>query len=101
MKLNEKQGSVNDRKSKARNKKKTKITEDQLINIHKDVVKNRFISANMLKYKHKINASTRTVQKYLNRLGWRKRRTSFCQIVSAKNRYERLMYAKFCIKNFD
>ncbi len=41
--------------------------------------------------------STRTIQKYLNRLGWRKIGTKYCQFVSYKNRIERIIYAELCL----
>ena len=36
------------------------------------------------------------MQKYLNKLGWRKISTRFCQFVSNKNRIERVIYCNLC-----
>ena len=49
----------------------------------------------MLKSKCKINAASRTVQKYMNLLGWRKIKKKTCAFVSIKNRIERLIFARF------
>jgi transposase len=58
----------------------------------------RDLTANKLKISAGISASTRTIQKYLKLLGWKKRKTGFCQFVSYKNRIERVVYAKTCQK---
>ena len=58
------------------------------------------MSAKRAKAKLNLRASSRTVQKYLNALGWRKIRTKYCQYVSIKNRIERVLFARAClIKN--
>jgi transposase len=51
-----------------------------------------------------LRASARTVQKYLRRLGWKKRSSKFWQYVSIKNRIERMIFAKMYLTsglNFD
>ena len=57
------------------------------------------LSARYLKHAFNLRASTRIVQKYLRFLGWRKIRTKYCQIVSRKNRMERLIFAQLCIQH--
>jgi hypothetical protein len=41
--------------------------------------------------------SSRSIQKYLNRVGWKKIRTRRCAVVNEKNRTERIIFAKLCI----
>ncbi len=72
----------------------TKISEAELMKIDKIVFKNRNITAKAIKIRQNLRASSRTIQKYLNILGWRKVRTKYCQVVSQKNRIERLAFAK-------
>ena len=40
-----------------------------------------------------LTASTRTITRYANKLGWKKIRTRYCQIVSFNNRIKRYIYA--------
>jgi hypothetical protein len=51
----------------------------------------RDLTALKLKQSIGLRASTRAVQNYLNLLGWNKRRTGFCQILSPKNSIERVV----------
>jgi hypothetical protein len=58
----------------------------------------RNFSAKILKRKCKLNASSRSVQRYMKLLGWRKIKRKFvceCAFVSIKNRFERFIFAKF------
>jgi hypothetical protein len=56
----------------------------------------RNFSAKILKRKCKLNASSRSVQRYMKLLGWRKIKRKFvCAFVSIKNRIERFTFAKF------
>jgi hypothetical protein len=40
-----------------------------------------------------LNVSTRSIQRYLNIMGWEKVRTKYCQAVSLKNSRERIAFA--------
>jgi hypothetical protein len=62
------------------------------------VYQQRDLTAYKLKIATGIRAATRTIGKYLNLLGWHKRKTGFCQFVSYKNRIERVAYAKAYLK---
>ena len=66
--------------------RKCKVTENQLRQLDRMVFNQRDLVAPKLKENIGISASTRTVQKYLNLLGWKKRRTGFCQIVQFKTK---------------
>jgi nicotinamide mononucleotide adenylyltransferase len=74
----------------------TKVSVDELTAIERRVTIKRELAARKLKSQLHLQASVRTVQKYLNILGWRKKMTKFCQIVSSKNRMERIIFAKLC-----
>ena len=50
------------------------------------------------KQRQNLWVSSRTVQKYLNILGWRRVRTKYCQLVSPKNRIERFFFAKVSLE---
>ena len=71
----------------------SKVTNGEMNMIDRIVLKNRAIKAKSIKQSLNLRPSVRTVQKYLNILGWRKIRTKFCQMVSIKNRIERYIYA--------
>jgi len=61
------------------------------------VENNKNLTTPQIKNSLNLRASTRTVQKYLNRLGWRKIRVKYCQFVSRKNKIERLNFCNFCL----
>jgi len=67
--------SVETKKSETRAKGHTKINELELELINRKVFKNRHLTAANIKDSLNIRASVRTVQKYLNLLGWSKVRT--------------------------
>lgn len=74
-----------------------KVNTIELTALDRLIIRNRGLSAKRAKDKLNLRASSRTVQKYLNALGWRKIRTKFCLFVSLKNRIERVVFAKLCI----
>ena len=83
----------------ARNLANTKVTNVEMKRIDLLVFKNRGIKTKSIKQALTLRPSVRTVQKYLNILGWRKIRSKFCQMVSLKNRIELYIYATLCLKN--
>ena len=93
-------GSVADREALNRDISNTKINTNQLESLDRAIYKKCEITSRTLKHKYRIQASVRTVRRYVRRLGWRKIRTKYCQAVSMKNQVERLIYAKFCHKIF-
>ncbi len=90
---------MRDHKSLARNLANTKVTDAEMKHIDSLVLKNRGIKAKSVKQALNLRPSVRTVQKYLNILGWRKIRSKFCQMVSIKNRIERYIFASLCLKS--
>jgi len=50
----------------------------------------------MLKEKLNLVASKWTIHDYINKLGWTKLNTKYCQIVSPINRLKRFIYACCC-----
>ena len=72
---------------------KTKITEIQLKRLDKAVYKERSLTARKLKNMFNLNVSHCTIRRYLNALGWKKIRSKYCQVVSLKNRRERIAFA--------
>ena len=64
--------------------------------MHYMIYYNHEYTALKLKKKLRLVASLSTIRKYINRLGWRKIRTRFCQIVSVKNKIERWFNASLC-----
>ena len=51
-----------------------------------------------------IDASARSVRKYINLLGWRRIKSRYCHMVSLKNRIERFFFSLCCVEfefNFD
>ena len=63
------------------------------------IYRKRECTAEQAKRKLLLRASGRTIQRYLNRLGWRKIRTKYCHFVTVKNRIERVVYCNFCLIN--
>jgi hypothetical protein len=63
--------------------------------LDRTAMNNRNFSAKILKRKCKLNASSRSVQRYMKLLGWRKIKRKTCAFVSIKNRIERFIVAKF------
>ena len=71
----------------------TKVTNHQLNLLNNAVYHNRDLTAKKLKFIFNLNVSVRSVQRYLNIMGWVKIRTKYCQAVSLKNRKERICFA--------
>ena len=78
------------------NEHKLLITNAGLLAINKALLKNPFITCNKIREKLKLVASVRSIRGYVNRLGWRKVLTKYCQIVSFENRVKRYVYGCFC-----
>jgi hypothetical protein len=74
------------------------VTYNQLVQIDDSIIQDKSLSAKSLKYRHGLNTSVRSAQRYIRSLGWRKIRTKYCQFVSEKNRIERLIFAELCIE---
>ena len=65
-------GSVQNIRSENASVRHTKIMENDLIRVERTVYHNREITAPILKAKLRLEASERTVRRYLKLLGWRK-----------------------------
>ena len=86
------------------NVSKCLISKAGLLAINEALLKNPFLTAKKLKCQLSLIASTRTICHWINRLGWRKVNTKYCQIVSPVNRCKRFIFACFVKKfgeNFD
>ena len=66
-----------------------------MIGLDRSALNHRNLSSNILKSKFKLNVSKRTVQKYMNLLGYRKIRRKTRGFVLRKNIIERYIYARF------
>ena len=71
----------------------TKITEHQLNQLNRAVYLDRNLTAKKLKNMFNLDVTERSIQRYLNIMGWEKIRTKYCQVVSLKNRKERIAFA--------
>ena len=71
----------------------TKITNYQLNQLNRAVYHNRDLTAKKLKVMFNLEVTVRSIQRYLNIMGWQKIRTKYCQAVSQKNRLERIAFA--------
>ena len=89
-------GSIADKESLTRSNNLTKITVGELKALDKLIYRRRETTANTAKNELNLRASTRTVEKYLNKLGWKKISTKFCHFVSEKNHIERFFFCNFC-----
>ncbi len=65
------------------------------------IFKKRDYSANLAKLKLGLQMSSRTIQRYLNRLGWVKIKTRFCQVINHVQRIHRFMFAIYCLNTFE
>jgi hypothetical protein len=93
--LNE--GTISNKISVERRLKHIKITTDDLLRLDRAVFKKRDLSARLAKTKLNLEMSSRSIQRYLNKMGWKKIRTRRCAAVNEKNRIERIIFAKLCI----
>ena len=87
-------GSVQDRPRE--NKHKLLITDEGILAINRLLLQNPFITCADIKKKLHLVAAKRTIRDYINKLGWKKVNTKYCQIVSPDNRVKRFIYACFC-----
>jgi hypothetical protein len=93
--LNE--GTISNKISVERRLKHIKITTDDLLRLDRAVFKKRDLSARLAKIKLNLEMTSRSIQRYLNKMGWKKIRTRRCAAVNEKNRIERIIFAKLCI----
>ena len=77
---------------------RSKETLPQPNQLETRVSADRGLTSEQLRDSIGIQASARTVRRYMNLLGWRSVRIKFCQYVTLKNRIERVVYASFCSK---
>ena len=61
-----------------------------------ELLQNPFMKSRFLKQKLKFIASIRTIRKNIKLLGWRKVRSSYCQIVSFNNQVKRYIFCCLC-----
>jgi hypothetical protein len=71
----------------------TKITNHQLNLLNRAVYHNRDLTAKKLKFMFNLDVSVRSVQRYINIMGWVKIKTKYCQAISLKNKKERIVFA--------
>ena len=79
----------------------TKITEYELNRLNRAVYKDRSVTSRKLKNLLNLQISHRSIRRYLNILGWKKVKSKYCQIVSLKNRLERIAFANNALKYND
>ena len=72
----------------------TKITNNQLNLLNRAVYHNRDLTAKKLKFMFNLDVSVRSVQRYINIMGWVKIKTKYCQAISLKNKKERIVFSK-------
>ena len=70
-----------------------KITEEELRRLNRAVYRNRSLTSRKLKFSLNLRMSSRSIQRYLNILVWKKIRSKYCQVASFKNRLERIAFA--------
>ena len=68
--LNE--GTISNKISAERRLKNIKITTDDLLRLDRAVFKKRDLSARLVKTKLNLEMSSRSIQRYLNKMGWKK-----------------------------
>ena len=90
-------GAVTNKKSLIRSINLMKISPNQLNELDNLIEENKETTALQARNLLNLRVSTRTVQNYLRRLGWRRIVTRFCQFVSSKNRAERIIFCNFCV----
>ncbi|CAF0866537.1 unnamed protein product [Brachionus calyciflorus] len=76
--------------------KHCRVTIRQLKSVDRAIERNREVTSKFLKRRFGLAASERTVRRYINLLGWRYRKTKYCQAVTIKNRIERLFFCYMC-----
>ena len=90
-------GTVTDRNANTRAINHIKMTYSQVNALKRLVARKKGISAKKAQSKLHLRVCVRTILNYLKKLGYRKIRTKYCQIVSHKNKFERIIYCKFCL----
>jgi hypothetical protein len=81
------------RDSPRENYSKILISDQGVLALNKAVLKNPFLTAQQLQTKLSLTASKRTIRRYLNKLGWKKVRTKYCQVISDENKVKRFTFA--------
>jgi hypothetical protein len=86
------------------NRDKILISNAGMLAINKALLKKPCLTAGKLKKDLRLVATTRTISKAINLMGWRKVQTKYCQIVRPVNRLKRFIFA--CLvkrfgENFD
>ena len=61
----------------------------------------RDISAYLAKESLGLESYSRSIQRYLNSLGWVKVRTRFCQMVSHRAQIEKIIFSNLCLITAD
>ncbi len=69
------------------------ITNRGLLSLNQHLQINSQHTLKKVKQELVLTASTRTISRYCSKIGWRKIRTRYCQIVSSNNRIKRFIYA--------
>ena len=87
-------GSIQDRPRD--NRGKLLISDEGMLAINKLLLQNPFVTCGQIKNKLSLVAAKRTIRDYINKLGWKKVNTKYCQIVSPDNRVKRFIYVCFC-----
>ena len=97
-------GLITGKESSTRGRRHCKISERDIKKLDKMIYKNRELTAKKLKRLLRLSSSERSVRRYIQALGWKFKRTQYCQAVSPKNRIERIIYCFMCTityENFD
>ena len=69
------------------------ISKTGILAINNALLKDPFLITRRIKANLELIAKTRTISRYINRLGWRKVNTKYCQIFTPINRVKRVIYA--------
>ena len=69
------------------------ISNSGVLAINKALLKDPCLTTQQLKVKLKLLASKRTINRYINKIGWKKSRTRYCQVVDPMNRVKRFSFA--------
>jgi hypothetical protein len=80
------------------NKKRTShsqrlISNRGLLSLNEHLHNNAQYTSSKFKDELVLTASTRSITRYCDKLGWKKIRTRYCQLVSPNNRIKRFIYA--------
>jgi hypothetical protein len=75
------------------NKDKLLISNSGMLALNKALLENSSLTRRKLKQDLNLVASTRTISRALQQMGWRKVATKYCQIIRPVNRLKRFIYA--------